>query len=140
MDENLLRQIKGGPELLTWFDHPPSFHDGEIVRLELNREGTVCRFDVWHWNHREELVDGETRCKTNYGIITFELWGVYEIELFDFNFQNVVSEIELEKLPDGTYRIEIGQCHGLYGHICARDICFGLLPGLPPDRIRPKVP
>ena len=40
MDQDgIVAQVPGADKLVNWFGHWPSFHDAEVINLELNRVG-----------------------------------------------------------------------------------------------------
>ena len=45
---------------------------------------------------------------------------VINLELNDFNHQNVISDLSLSRTADEGLRIELLQCYGLFGFIEAR--------------------
>ena len=47
----ILRELPGGPELIAWYGEVPSFHDAEIVAIDLLAKGRG-RLVVHHWNAR----------------------------------------------------------------------------------------
>jgi hypothetical protein len=104
--------IPGTDKLLQWFAGDPSFHDGEVLELHLDRSGTS-------W----------VRIMTTYkpAIVTFSLEDITDLELADFSCQNVISGLALEK-RDGVFRLTMGPCYGIAGFIEAKGISVDLAP------------
>jgi hypothetical protein len=104
--------IPGADKLLHWFEGAPSFHDGEVLELHLNRSGTS-------W----------IRIMTAYkpAIVTFTFEDIADLELFDFSCQNVISSLDLE-MRDGAFRLTMGPCYGIAGFIDARRVSVDLAP------------
>jgi hypothetical protein len=47
-DETIYHEVSGGAELLRWFGRVPSFHDAEILSLDLRRKGqSTLRLHGW---------------------------------------------------------------------------------------------
>jgi hypothetical protein len=104
--------IPGTDKLLQWFGGDPSFHDGEVLELHLDRSGTS-------W----------IRIMTVYkpAIITFAFRDITNLELADFSCQNVISSLDLEK-RDGVLRLTMGPCYGIAGFIEAKWVSVELSP------------
>jgi hypothetical protein len=104
--------IPGSDKLLQWFAGDPSFHDGEVMEVHLDRSRIS-------W----------IRIMTVYkpAIVTFTLEEVTDLELFDFSCQNVISSLDLEK-RDGVFRLTMGPCYGIAGFIDARRVSVDVAP------------
>ena len=111
--------IPGYVELVKWCSGWPSFHDAEIVRLDLNRSGVSTL-----------IVEVRGGPKPNFGpranpiygsppsnaVVTFLFEDIEDLELAGFSHQNVVFDLWIEK--QGTlYRISLAPCFGLAGWI-----------------------
>lgn len=64
-------------------------------------------------------------------VVTFQLDRVCELELSDFNHQNVIGGLNLARLPNGHILLELEPCYGLYGKIEAENLQISLEPGIP---------
>jgi Immunity protein 50 len=87
------KTIPGGPELLNWFGQIPTFHDGEIVSLHLNRR-TTSFLKIHGW-----VGDGTTDAKGYFNllqraVVTFELDTIVYLQLDGFSRQNVIGDLE----------------------------------------------
>jgi hypothetical protein len=104
--------IPGADKLRQWFAGDPSFHDGEVLELHLNRSGTS-------W----------LRIITAYkpAIVTFSLEGVTDLELADFSCQNVIFDLNLQK-RDSVFRLTMSPCYGIAGFIDATQVSVDLVP------------
>jgi hypothetical protein len=104
--------IPGADKLLRWFAGEPSFHDGEVLELHLDRSGPS-------W----------IRIMTAYkpAIVTFTLEDITDLELADFSCQNVISGLDLEKRDD-VFHLTMGPCYGIAGFIDARRVSVDLAP------------
>lgn len=108
----------GAADILDWFGAWPSFHDAEIVSLELNRVGTST------------LKVHAFSSRTKHAIVSFLLYDIVTIHLDDFNHQNVIFDLEILRRPEG-YEILLAPCYGLSGSIVAKQIQVTLEPGIP---------
>jgi hypothetical protein len=129
----VLGEIPGGTDLLAWFDGDlPSFHDAEVLSLELDRKDATCRIRVHTWAMTREVDEGGYYRNVNNVLVTFELGGVTELKLEDFNQQNVIFGLFIERSEHG-FQIELEPCYGLSGIITAKTVRVSLQPGLSLD-------
>ena len=128
----VLGEIAGGDDLLAWFGgHLPWFHDAEILGLELDRAGAICRIRVHTWEISDEVDETGHFLLSRHLVALFELSGVTELRLEEFNHQNVIFGLFVERSVHG-YRIELEPCYGLSGSITAKTVRITLQPGIPP--------
>lgn len=141
IDLNLLGEIAGGPDLVVWFGgRLPSFHDSEIVELSLDRVQSRCLVRVHAFETKNE-VDAEGYFVTaKHVVITFHLDWVSELELTDFNHQNVIDGLQLERLPNGNLLLTLEPCYGLSGKMEAKELRITLEPGKPADSVYRRKP
>lgn len=132
-DVAFLADIPGASELVAWFGFWPTFHDGEVLSLHLNRAGP-SRVRIHTWERTNELDSRGYYISRKHVIVTFVLEDVSELELNGFSCQNVLSELLLTKDPSG-YKLELGPCYGMYGTITAGSIRVELEPGIPPNTV-----
>jgi hypothetical protein len=120
-------------KVLKIFGQWPSFHDGEVHRVVLDR---TRQFESgWYYPSVELLIRGWTMTSEvteagNYKLkhdslvhLLFEQ--VYDLELAGLNHQNVLSSLELELLneaqPEGPIlSVELSYCFGLFGNFKTR--------------------
>jgi len=69
--------------------------------------------------------------------VEFILEEVTDVELADFNRQNVINSLHIETAVDqnkeAVFRLNLSPCYGLAGRIDAKRIRVNLLPGKSPD-------
>jgi len=124
-------EVPGTRELIEWFGYWPSFHDAEVLDLNLVRTGrSTVRI------HTFEMTDqvnsqGFFAC-AKHVIVTFVFDGVTGLHLNDFNAQNVIDGLQLRQTAEG-YELALEPCHGLEGTITANHVHLELEPGIPPD-------
>jgi hypothetical protein len=130
-----IKEVVGADDLIAWFGEWPSFHDAEVLSLELNRAG-VSRIHVHYWNRTANISLEGRRNVDNHCVVTFLLEEISFLELADFSGQNVISELQIQKQEAG-YRLELSPCYGLAGYLVAKSIRVEFRPGIPNDRSRP---
>ena len=123
----VLKSIPGGAEVLDWFHGSPSFHDAEILHLDLNRRGASFRVSV-----PGPRNDGST---LNDAVITFVFkeGDMIDVSLEGFSHQNVMGDMWLRLanaspvdssligvgLGQGGIEFEIEPCYGAFGKLRA---------------------
>jgi len=126
-----LQTIEGAQELHDWFGHWPSFHDAEIVSLNLSRASPLSLV-IHTWETTDKLDEGNYYILTKHVVVEFVLTDVSELELSGFSNQNVVFGLAIEK-TDAGFRLRLDPCYGLAGTIEAKTIRIRLTPGKPTD-------
>jgi hypothetical protein len=101
MNANILNDVRGATELEARFGYWPTFHDAEVLSLAMERNG---------------LSKLRVQCKDL--LVSFILENVTDCDLAEFNHQNVLSSLTLEREKKG-YRLILEPCFGLNGNITA---------------------
>ena len=136
--------VPGGPELLQWFDGTPTFHDAEILSLDLRRKGQSL-LRLHGWINTGRVGPDRFFVLDRHAIETFALDGVMDMRLDGFSRQNVIYGLVLRRAPDRPERsntlslkplpddveLELEPCYGLEGFIRARSVSITFKPGKP---------
>jgi hypothetical protein len=128
-DEANFPDIPGAGELFAWFGFWPTFHDGEVLSLHLDRAGP-SRLLVHTWERTNELDGRRYYVLRKHVVVTFILEDIRDSELDGFNHQNVLSDLTLTKDPNG-YKLELGPCYGISGTITAGSVRIEIEPSAP---------
>ena len=124
-------EVPGASELTRWFGYWPSFHDAELLDVELHRTGhSTVRIHTFEMS--SEVNSRGSFIYTKHVIVGFILEGLRNLRLNDFNGQNVISGLDLKQTADG-YELTLEGCHGVEGTLTADRIHIDIEPGLPPD-------
>jgi hypothetical protein len=124
-------KVPGASELTKWFGYWPSFHDAEVLDIELHRTGhSTVRIHTFETSS-ETNSQGFFIC-TKHVIVGFILEGLKDLHLNDFNGQNVITGLDLKQIGEG-YELTLEGCHGVDGTLTADRIHIDIEPGLPPD-------
>jgi hypothetical protein len=129
-DSEILARIPGVDQVVARFGEWPSFHDAEIIELDLNRRRT-SRLRIHTWGKTNGVNERGEYVFDKHAVVTFELEDVTDLELADFSHQNVIFDLQVEPSDDG-FRLTLWPSYGLAGWIKARVIRVGLEPGEPP--------
>ena len=126
-----LADIEGAKDLFDWFGYWPSFHDGEVIEMQLCRS-SCSSIKIHTWETTNEVDAQGYNVMTKHVVVEFLFKGISTLSLSGFNNQNVLSGLALEK-ADGGFRLILDECYGLAGTIEANEISIRLAPGKPQD-------
>lgn len=126
MENDLHRMVEGHEAVIGWFGEWPSFHDAEVLSLRLNRSATSS-LEVLTWRTRSETNDAGHYVRDKFAVITFSLESISSLELTEFNHQNVIGELTLEKV-EGKIRLHLYPCYGLNGYLEAHSVRVEIRP------------
>ncbi len=114
--------IGNADEVISRFGHWPSFHDAEVIRLELARTGVpTLTLEVYAFARLSETDEKGYYKLANRCLVTFLCKGLVDLTLEGFNHQNVVSGLSFSHVQDGI-ELLIGPCHGLSGRIVCKEV------------------
>lgn len=106
-------RLEGAGAVEEFFDGAwPSFHDAEILRIEIDRNGPRVAADVlapaWHGKGRDILV-------------RFVFHKIDDLSLDGFNHQNVIWSLAVEQAAENRLRITFHHLFGAaFSFTCAR--------------------
>lgn len=135
MQEDVLQALPGGPALLDWFGYVPRFHDAEVLDLSLDRNGPTCTLRIHAFAMRSETDDKGYFLLDKHVVVTLRFLDVSDVVLNDFNHQNVLFGLALQRLDNARYRLDLETSYGLYGSLEAASVEIELAPGKPPGGI-----
>jgi hypothetical protein len=149
--ETIYADIPGGLDLVAWFGRVPSFHDAEIVSLNLHRRA-ASTLSLHAWNTTRDVDDRGYFILDRHAVVTFFLEEILDLQLDGFSHQNVIFGLCLRRAlerPDrrpfywldpspNDYEIELEPCFGLDGKIRCRKVSVAFVPGKPDDARRPR--
>jgi hypothetical protein len=124
--------VHGVEELTTWFGSWPSFHDAEVLSIELRRsESSHLRIHAWE-------MTGDVGSEGHYilrkhVVVTFTFEEIFDLQPQEFIVQNVISGLKLQRCDDG-YELSMSPCFGVSGYIKAKQVQVSFKPGKPADQ------
>ena len=121
-----LESVNGAQDLFDWFGYWPSFHDAEVVCLNLNR-GAACSLVLKTWEMTKEIDVRGYYVQAKHVIVEFVMKEVVDLNLNGFNHQNVIFGLAVEKV-ENCYRLTLDGCYGMAGTIDATDVSILLRP------------
>lgn len=94
----------------------PSFHDAEILRLEMRRAPEVALLmEVFVWEWSSEVDARGYHARKNPSVATLLFRGVEDVEIGGWNRQNVVFGLPVSRREDGRLLVNIDDIFGLGG-------------------------
>jgi hypothetical protein len=148
---DLWRSIPGGPALLAFFGAVPSFHDSEVLDLNLSRSAqSTLRLHFWRGLIPAEGHAPNVLRPADEVIVAFRFEEITDLKLDGFSHQNVVGGLILRRVraeisdfgmtritlpPAGPdlFEIEMEPIYGISGRIRARKVSVSFTPGGPMD-------
>jgi len=127
--EDWLQAVSGAQSLFDWFGFWPSFHDGVVLSIELNRIGP-SRIKV-HAFRMTDAIDakGFYVCD-KHCVVTFVLAEIVDAELAHSNDGNVLFDIEITREGD-VFVMTLSATYGLEGTIKFKTLTIEMAPGIP---------
>lgn len=124
--------IENNERVITQFGRWPSFHDGEVHRIVLNRMSQTAsgrymptlELHLRGWILTSELTE-DGLCKQADSVVQFMFEDIFDLELEGFNQQNVLSSLNLTLLPEPqrngpALHVELEHCYLFSGEFSAR--------------------
>lgn len=141
---SIYHEVPGGAELLSWFGRVPSFHDAEILSLDLRR-GWPIALRLRSWIITDKVGENGLIVLDRHAVVTFTFNEIVDLKLDRFSAQNVIARLILHRAPDRPERrdflvlapstqdieIELEPCDGLFGLIRARSVAVTFQSGEP---------
>ena len=106
------QRIEGHEKIIEIFGEWPSFHDSEVLSVNLDRRGTsefdgpVIAIQI-HVFSGAPTNDGASITFTNHHVITFEFREIHEVEMHSFNNQNALFDLQINSDTDAQQEHEL---------------------------------
>lgn len=117
----------GWDSVVEWFGFVPTFHDSEIVALELRREPELSVLKLAYWRTNDDLTEAGTYRQDRHAIVVFEIDGIEELRLDGWSKQNVIDGLTIERSMSG-FKLVFPQIYGVDGEISARRLAVRVEP------------
>jgi hypothetical protein len=99
-----------------FFGYTPNFHDSEICKIDLDRNGPSAIMTIYICETSSDIDEHGKYKIAKPCLVNFKFENLLEIELKDFNIQNVIFELEFIQESEGIKTI-IDSSYGLNGYI-----------------------
>ena len=129
------------------FGRWPTFHDAEVVQVRLDRgkqatDGTeppTMEIDVHIFEMTDEVGPRGPYVHRNHTLTTLLFKGIDQVHMDEFNQQNVLFDLEMERGPDPerpAWTVALQPPFGLGGSFTCEEIeVLQAVPFRPPDRL-----
>jgi hypothetical protein len=114
------RAINGWEKLEKAFGSWPSFHDAEVLNVELSRQSPSMKLELFTFLTDKEFISNGMYRRTNECVVTFVFSEIESLELFDFNHQNVIAGLVIEH--PGNFNVAVEGVFGMTARFSCRDI------------------
>ena len=114
--------------LMDYLGQWPSFHDAEVITLHLDRKHVTLELTLAYvWR---DIASGYGECKSpKCCTATLIFRGVSELHLDDFNEQNVLAELLIQRLNETEFTVRLNPVYGVRADFSCRDIeVFSVVP------------
>jgi hypothetical protein len=119
----------GWKSVIDWFGFEPTFHDAEVVSVELRREPELSVLKLAYWRTNEDVTESGVYRQDRHATVVFELGEIEELRLGGWSHQNVNSEMNVERTQSG-FRLLFPQIYGVDGEISARHLAIRVEPAI----------
>ena len=124
--------ILGAERITTIFGYWPSFHDAEVLRIVLDREsdsggGPLLTAELATWEITNEVGGDGFLVLRHRTHVVLAFRGVVELELSEFNQQNVLHRLEIEdvaarQLELVKFRVQFASSFGVGAAFGCREV------------------
>jgi hypothetical protein len=123
-------RIAGAEKLLAVFGKWPSFHDAEVVRINLDRRSPDSEHEpilealIHTWEMTREIDAAGFYGTRHHALVHLRFRGFDELQLEGFNHQNVLFDLSISDVKDRQadqlyFQVEFNPSHGLGALFCA---------------------
>lgn len=118
----IYKRIRNAHEVINLLGKWPSFHDAEILNVELDRKVPSLQLRVYTFLMNKEITKKGYYKRINQCIITFRFLSIDNVNLSDFNHQNVIFGFCFKEIRNGNINVVISSAYGLSGRFNCKDI------------------
>lgn len=121
--------MPGAKDLIEWLGSWPTFHDAEILEIQLCRSKS-SKIVLHTWRMTENTDETGKYVLEKNVIVTLKLGTITDLELQGFSNQNVIADL-LIKSAKNEHQITLSPCFGVAGDIFATDLSIEFVAGEP---------
>lgn len=137
-------EIENSNLVLEWFGFWPSFHDSEVISINLHRslrgeeKGPILSVCLYTFQMTSELVENSFYKLIKNCVIELEFESIDSLEIEGFNHQNALDCIEFSEtknlLGSSVISVVFNSAYGVgFDFICSKVRVVSLIPGIPAD-------
>lgn len=139
-------RIKNSAAITSVFGRWPSFHDAEVVRLELSRQldasfGPALVAEIHVFSMTSQVDERGYFVCDKHSIVVLKFDGVEDLELDGFNHQNALSELDISDAgPKSLFEVYFDPAYGVGTQFKCRTIeVASVTPGIPLTSVYARV-
>lgn len=121
-------EVKGKELVTIQYGGWPSFHDAEILSIELTRGSEPGQYanliSIIYLYQRKTINEGTAQYETlssNENVITIEFQNIDELNIGGFNHQNVIEELHFKE-KGGSIYVEFESIFGVHCSFSCKEI------------------
>ena len=122
---DLVESIPGSDSVIRWFGRWPSFHDAEVLAIELRRD-KPSRIVLVAWNTADSPDQHGYFQRQRDAEVTITLERIADMALEDFDSQNVLASVVIEPV-DSRWRITLNPLSGIGGWLIAEKLSIACI-------------
>jgi hypothetical protein len=124
---SVLQKLPGANQIEEWFGYWPSFHDAEVLKLDLRRSPEPSSLVLDVWRTRDDVgVDGSFQ-RDRFAEVRIIFSDILLLEISEWNHQNVLAHLDVSEIADGIL-VVLSSSFGVEGRIVARNIRLEIEP------------
>ena len=136
-----LVHIKGAKLVTEVYGRWPSFHDAEVLRIVLDRgtsvDGPTLAMDIRTFEMTNETDANGYFILRNEKVVSFRFVSVTELKLADFNHQNVLFDIRIDRVgeegSDTHFEVSLNASYGVSALFRCREAVVQTICDFRPD-------
>ena len=119
--------IPGWQDVVSWFGFEQTFHDSEVVSIDLRRdpEPSVMRIHAFRVTRKTD--EKGYYVLDRHAIVSFHMSGITHQELVGWNDRNYLFSLDISRTDDGL-RIHMETSYGVAGTLCVKELRFTIEP------------
>ncbi len=108
------KEFKNFRKVVDYLGSWPSFHDAQVLNVELDAKIPTIIMRVYAFETDKTLDEKGHYKRIKNCIITLKFFSIQDLELYDFNYQNVLFNLEF-KIIKKKIKVLINSSYGLNG-------------------------
>lgn len=134
-------KIINGNLLTDFYGEWPSFHDSEVVSIQLDRDGPSLTASIYLFRMTSQIDERGYYILDKKAVVTLHFGNISELSIDGFNHQNVLFDLALNdisdrQLEDVRFEVIFDSSYGVGASFKCKDIEIVSLQAGPPEEVR----
>lgn len=117
----VFKKIKDFKKVINFLGSWPSFHDAEVLNVELDAKMPAIIMRIYVFETDKTLDEKGYYKRIKNCIITLKFSSIQDLELYDFNYQNILFNLEFRDIKE-KIKVLITSSYGLNGKFVCEKI------------------